>query len=122
MLMLLDKRYASNRARTRISVLTATHSKKYQGSEHMGKYIDEVEKLFAQLEKMGSYTATPESHKAPLLLASWGTKSELESTVAALRLKNTSQFTWESVTADLIQEWERQKLNKTVHSKEVHTF
>ncbi len=42
--------------------------------------------------------------------------------MAALRLKDTSELMWEAVTADLIQKWERQKLNKTVHSKEVHTF
>lgn len=107
MLELLDMRYASTRAASRISVLTSVYSKKYQHTMNMPKYVDEFETLFAQLERMGNDTAVPESHKAPLLLASMGHESELESTVAALRLKETNSLTWEAVTADLIQEWKR---------------
>eukprot|EP00171_Calliarthron_tuberculosum_P019463 IDg19463t1 len=109
MLELLDKRYASTRAANRISVLTSMYGKKYQNTMSMPKFVDEFETLFAQLERMGEDTAVPESHKAPLLLASIGHESELESTVAALRLKDTASLTWEAVSADLIQEWKRVK-------------
>lgn len=107
MLELLDKRYASTRAANRISVLTSVYGKKYQDTMSMPKFVDEFETLFAQLERMGEDTAVPESHKAPLLLASMGHESALESTVAALRLKETACLTWEAVSADLIQEWKR---------------
>ncbi len=107
MLEQLDLRYASNRATTRISVLTAVYSKRYGPKENMSKYVDEFESLFAQLERMGKDCAVPESHGAPLLLASMGHNSPLESTIAALRMKDTDCLTWEAVTADLIQEWKQ---------------
>eukprot|EP00171_Calliarthron_tuberculosum_P004578 IDg4578t1 len=109
MMELLDQRYASTRSTSRISTLTTLYSIKYQKHQDMSKYVDEFEGLFAQLERMGKETAIPESHKAPLLLASIGTNSALESTVAALRLKDTSDLTWHAVTADLIQEYKRLK-------------
>lgn len=43
------------------------------------------------------------------MLASMGTDSKLESTVTALRLKDTEDLTWEAITADLIQEYKRIK-------------
>lgn len=116
MIELLDARYASDRAVSRISVLTSLYSKKYNSRENMAKYIDEFEVLFNQLEKMGNDTKVPESHKAPLLLSSMGHDSQLESTVAALRLRDVDQLTWESVTADLIQEYQQSKETKK-HSK-----
>ncbi len=70
MLKLLDKRYASNRAATRILVLTATYSKKYQGTELMEKYIDDFENYLLRLEKMGSILLSL-NHTSPLLLVSW---------------------------------------------------
>lgn len=109
MLDLLDKRYASCRAASRISVLTTLFSKKYLNGQDMARFVDEFEALFAQLEKMGSDTVIPESFKAPLLLASLGTNSSLESTIAALRLRDVKELRWESVTADLIQEYKRNK-------------
>lgn len=105
MLDLLDKRFASNRTATRISVLTAMFSKRFCAKDDMPKYIDEFETLFAQLERMGPETKISESHKAPLLLASMGNSSPLESTFAALRTRDTDQLSWEAVSADLIQEW-----------------
>ncbi len=66
----------------------------------MGKYIVGFEMLFDQLEKIGSDTAIPESQKPLLSLASLGTKSDLESTVAAVLLKDTSGLTLEAVFAD----------------------
>ena len=68
----------------------------------MGKYIDEFESLFSQLERMGEDVKIPETHKAPLLLSSIGHGTVLESTVAALRLKDTGDLKWPSVTSDLI--------------------
>ena len=107
MLELLDKRYASTRTATRICVLTSVYSKRFEAKDNMPRYIDEFESLFSQLERMGKDAAIPESHKAPLLLASMGHYSPLESTVAALRIKDTEDITWEAVSADLIQEWKQ---------------
>jgi len=112
MLELLDARFASKRATTRISVLTAVYQKKYSGKQDMDEYVNDFANLFSQLERMGKDTAVPETHKAPLLLASIGHGSSLESTVAALRLKDTEHLTWESVTSDLIQEWKRTRDDK----------
>lgn len=42
---MLDKRYASSRSTTRISVLTSLYSKRYVSQENMSKYIDEFESL-----------------------------------------------------------------------------
>ena len=52
----------------------------------MPRYIDDFESLFSQLERMGKQTAIPETHKAPLLLASLSEYTPLHSSVAALRL------------------------------------
>lgn len=117
MLSLLDKRYASQRASSRISVLTSLYAKRYQDNQDMGRYIDEFESLFSQLDKMGSNVSVPETHKAPLLLASLGTSSPLESTVAALRLRDAEDLQWESITADLIQEYKRIKQSTSVGKK-----
>ena len=113
MLSLLDTRYASNRASNRVSILTSLYSKRFTGKENMSKYVDEFEVLFNQLERMGEKVAIPETHKAPLLLASLGHGSALESTVAALRLQDTDSLSWESVTADLIQEWKQLNIGKS---------
>lgn len=78
--------------------------------DKISSYIDEFEPVFAQLERMGDDTKIPESHKAPLLIASMGNNSVLESTIAAMRTKNSDQFNWQSVTADLIQEWNQWKM------------
>lgn len=109
MLSLLDRRYASNRASSRISLLTSLFSKKYQRGQDMAKYVDDFELMFGQLEKMGSNTALLETFKAPLLLSSLGTCAQLGSTVSALRLRDVEELSWESVTADIIQEYKRNK-------------
>ncbi len=103
----LDQRYTSNRAASRIATSTAVYSKHYSDSMNTSKYIDEFSQLFSQLEMMGDSAMLPEAHKAPILLASLGTSSRLENTAAALRLKDLDDLTWESVTTDLIQEYER---------------
>ena len=64
---------------------------------------------------MGTNIAVPEEHMAPFLLISLGNESDLESTVAALRLKNVESLTWEAVTADVIHEWKRQKAEKSTN-------
>lgn len=109
MLALLDKRFQSKQTATRISILTAMYSKRFNPNQDMRKYIDEFETLFAQLERIGSDIKIPEAHKAPLLLAIMGNSSPLESPVAALRTKDTDQLSWEAVSSDVIQEWTQLK-------------
>ena len=116
MLASLDSRYASNRATTRIALLTSLYAKRYRNHENMAKYIDEFESLFAQIEKMGKEAAVPETHKAPILLASMGTSSQMESIVAVMRMRDTVDLKWETVTADLIEEWRRHS-SKNEHQK-----
>lgn len=70
MLKLIDKRFASTRSSSRISIVTNMFSKRYQPGEDMARYVDDFESLFSQLEKMRSNTALPEAFKAPLLLSS----------------------------------------------------
>lgn len=100
MLSTLDKHYASKRPASRISVLTALFSKRYKDSTSMSKYIDDFNKSFAMLEVMGEDATIPESLKAPILLASFGTDSKLESVIAALRVKSEIPK-WEELTSDL---------------------
>lgn len=71
----------------------------------MLKFIDEFETLFEQLERMGTKTKIPETHKAPLIFASIGNSSPLESIVAELRTQCSDQITREAVTVDVIKEW-----------------
>jgi len=113
MLDLLDARYASDRTSSRISLLTTLYTKRFKDKDNMPKFIDEFETLFGQLERMGEKTKVPETHKAPLLLASLGTNSLLENTVAALRLRDVDNLSWKDVTADIIQEWQQKKDKKT---------
>lgn len=82
---MLDKHFASIRTATRISVLTAIYSKRLKADDDVAMYVDDLEGLFAKLETVGEDTNISEAHKAPLLLASMGKNSALESTFAALR-------------------------------------
>ncbi len=118
MLKTLDSWLASKRASARIAVLTAIYSKRYHGNMPMSKYKDEFDQLFSQLETMGDEAKVPESHKAPLLLASLGTNSKMENTAAPLRLTKIEDLTWTSVTADLIQEYEAK--NASNRGSKVH--
>ena len=54
----------------------------------MATFVDEFKSLFSQLERMGKDAAIPETHKAPMLLASIPVDSPLEVTAAALRTKD----------------------------------
>lgn len=103
MLRLLDARYASNRTVSRIAVQTQLFRMRFTG-QNMSKYVDEYSSLFSQLERMGKDSAIPESHKAPMLLASIDPSSPLEVTAAALRTKDASELTWDYVTVTLIDE------------------
>lgn len=103
MLMLLDTRYASNRTVSRIAVQTQLYRMRYKGQD-MAKYIDEYTALFSQLEFMGKEVAIPETHKAPMLLASIDPSSDMEPIAAALRTKNADELTWEYVATTLIDE------------------
>eukprot|EP00171_Calliarthron_tuberculosum_P022539 IDg22539t1 len=116
-----DDELKIKRSATRISIMTSIYSKKYQGRQDMARYIDEFETLFGQLERMGSEIAIPEKHKTPLLLASMGNESPLESSIAALRLKDTTDLTWEAVSADLIEEWKRVYSNGEIPQQYKHS-
>lgn len=87
MLKLLDARYASNRTVSRIAVQTQLFRMRYI-DQNMSTYVDTYTALFSQLERMGKDSAIPESHKAPMLLASIDPSCALESTSAALRTKD----------------------------------
>ena len=103
MLKMLDERYAPNRATSRIAVQTQLYRKVYDGG-CMATFVDEFKSLFSQLERMGKDAAIPETHKAPMLLASIPVDSPLEVTAAALRTKDIEDLTWEYVSATLIDE------------------
>jgi gag-polypeptide of LTR copia-type len=68
MLAPLDDRYASSRAASRIAIQTQLYRKTYNGGD-MATFLDEFGTLFSQLERMSKDAAIPESHKAPMLLA-----------------------------------------------------
>lgn len=104
MLKLLDSRYASNRTVSRIAVQTQLFRLSYTG-QNMSTYIDQYTTLFSQLERMGKDAAIPETHKAPMLLASIDQSCSLESTAAAIRTKNCDDLTWDYVATTLIDEF-----------------
>jgi len=102
----LDDCYASKRAASRIALLTSVFSKRFDKQKNMGKYIDEFNQAFSQLESIGADATIPDSLKGPILLASFGTTSELEPCIAALRMKDKIPK-WEELTADLVLESQR---------------
>ena len=110
MIKLLDARYASNRTVSRIATQTQLFRMTYQAQD-MPSYIDQYTSLFTQLERMGKDAAIPESHKAPMLLASINPDSILEPTAAALRTKHLSELTWDYVATNLIHEYNARKSN-----------
>ena len=89
MMELLYSRYASNRTVSRIAVQTQLFRLRYNG-QNISEYVEQYTTLFAQLERMGKEAAVPESHKAPMMLASIDPSCSLESTAAALRTKEVS--------------------------------
>jgi hypothetical protein len=86
-----------------MAVQTALHRKAYNNDD-MLVCMDEFASPFAQLEHMGYDAYVPESHKAPMLLASIPVKSPLEMTAAALRTNYMSGLTWASVSTILIDD------------------
>lgn len=74
------------RSAIRIFVFTALFSKRYESNRNMPKFIDEFKISFAVLEEMGDEARISDKLKAPILLDSLGTKSELEPTIAELRM------------------------------------
>lgn len=104
MLQLLDARYASNRTVSRIAVQTQLFRMRYKDQD-MSLFVDTYGSLFSQLEQMGKDAAIPESHKAPMLLASIDPDCVLESTAAALRTKDVAELTWDYVATTLIDEY-----------------
>lgn len=61
---------------------------------------------------MGKDAAIPETHKAPMLLASIDPNCSLESTAAALRTKEVSELTWDYVATTLIDEYNAREMSK----------
>ena len=112
MLQLLDGRYASSRTVSRIAVQTQLFRMSYNG-QNMSDYIDQYTSLFSQLERMGKDAAIPESHKAPMLLASINPSCSLESTAAALRTKESSELTWDYVATTLIDEYKARQVTES---------
>ena len=104
MLQLLDSRYASNRTVSRIAVQTQLFRMSCNGQD-MSSYIDQYTSLFSQLERMGKDSAIPDSHKAPMLLASIDQACSLESTATALRTKDASELTWNYAATTLIDDY-----------------
>lgn len=109
MLELLDARYASNRTVSRIAVQTQLFRLSYNG-QNMSEYVDQFAALFSQLDRMGKDAAIPESHKAPMLLASIDPNCSLESTAAALRTKEITELTWDYVATTLIDEYNARQM------------
>jgi hypothetical protein len=62
MLALLDGRYPSSRAASRINVQTQLYSKAYKAGE-MAAFVDEFSSRFSQLERMGNDATFLESHR-----------------------------------------------------------
>eukprot|EP00171_Calliarthron_tuberculosum_P008425 IDg8425t1 len=112
MLKLLDARYASNRTVSRIAVQTQLFRMQYT-DQNMASYVDTYASLFSQLERMGKGAAIPDSHKAPMLLASINPDCVLESTAAALRTKDATELTWDYVATTLIDEYNARRITIT---------
>ena len=66
----------------------------------MSRYIDKCTQLFAQPETLEDAYRIAARHRAPLLLTCLSGGHELQSTVAALRLKGVKEPSSESVTVD----------------------
>lgn len=121
MLELFDVRYASNRAVDQNSVLTSIFNKRFPIKPDMIKYVEAFETLFSQLKRMSDDTTILGIHKPALLLLSLRNDSILESTMDALCLKNLRNQTWESFTADLIQDNRQIKENNSSRPKPGNT-
>ena len=106
MIDLLDKRYASRRAASRIAILTSVFSKRCDDSRNMSRFIAEFNQSFAHLEAMGDDAKIPDTLKAPIFLASFRITSTLEPSIAVIRTKDIVS-NWEQLTADLILEASR---------------
>lgn len=109
MLKLLDSRYSSSRTVSRIAVQTQLFRVSYK-DQNMSSYIDHYASLFSQFERMRSGDVIPESHKAPMLLASIDPSCCLESTAAVLRTKDPKGLTWDYVGTTLIDEYNARRL------------
>lgn len=68
----------------------------------MKKFIEECNTIFARLEQMGINTNKTEYFKVLLLLASMSPTFQLESAVAAFRIKHKNDLPLETVVSELI--------------------
>ena len=85
--------------------------------QNMATYVDQFTSLFSQLERMGEDAAIPESHKAPMLLASIDPSCALESTAAALRTKDIDDLKWDYVATTLIDEYNARQTSSSNSGK-----
>lgn len=113
MIEALDKRYESNPLASQIATITAAYSKRYSNGYNMATYCDEFVSLFTTLERMEKSAAIADSHKAPILLASLGHSSQYEALVSAMMLCTADEISWDTLRADLIQEYHRINRPKT---------
>lgn len=104
MLHLLDTRYASCRTVSRIAIQTQLFRMSYK-EQDMSTYVDQYSTFFSQLERMGKNIAIPETHKAPLVLASIDPRCALKTAAAALRTKEVDELSWDYVTTTFINEY-----------------
>lgn len=114
MLRLLDERYASTRAVSRISVMTSLYRTRFSGGSIV-RHCDKIASLLSQLDKMGSDVALPDAHKGVLLLSSIGVETEYEATAAALRTKDPKELTFDLVSTTLIDEETSRHANSQSH-------
>lgn len=104
MFRLLDALYASNSTVSLIAVQTQLYRMVNRG-QNMSERINQFSSLFAQLERMDKDAAIPESHRAPMLLASIDAQCPMESTAAALRTKVCDGLTWKYLVTTLIDKY-----------------
>lgn len=102
----IEKRYATKSPASRVQIQTKLHNMHYDTSMSLSTYIDGMEGLFIKLEEIKS--SVPESLQVAMLLASFGNldNSPYGPVLSALNSFAEEQFTWESVTSRLLQEFE----------------
>lgn len=105
LLKVLEESHASNRTVHRVALISSIYPKNFTKDIGMGKYINGLNSLFSQLASMEDEYIVPESHKPNLVMASICKESGLESTLAALRVRDIDKLTWKSVGTDLIKKW-----------------
>lgn len=103
-LKLLDDRYTSYRAVSRIAVQRQLYLIRYK-EQDISKHVDEYIALFSQLHFMGETVVVLGAHEAPMLLVSINPKSTMEPITNASHNKNADDLIWDYVATTLIDEF-----------------